>query len=147
MLSLACTQMYNTVLSLVSTHGHLNITRKFWPATTVAPWNAVHGCDLEMASWVSSEISWGKVAMLTNEGVVVLVQRSWGHQIPDIGHSWDEPERAPHKWYIYVWIVYYYYGTSVMQNIFPAWFYGHKREIYCCILMPEPMGRMYAVLI
>ena len=48
-----------TVVSQVSTHGHLNITHNFGPhgrlpgikipyvcieAATVAPWNAVHGC-------------------------------------------------------------------------------------------------------
>ena len=30
-------------------------------------------------------------------------------------------------------IIYYYYGASVTRNIMcPAWFYGHKREIFYC---------------
>ena len=50
-------------------------------------------------------------------------------------YYWGEPERAPHKRYSCVRIVYIlFYGTctSVMPNICPAWLYGHKREIFYC---------------
>ena len=49
-----------------------------------------------------------------------------------IGASLSEPHIngiAMHEFYI----IYYYYGTSVTRNIIcPAWFYGHKREIFYC---------------
>ena len=31
-----------------------------------------------------------------------------------------------------LYIIYFFYGTSVTWNICPAWFYGHKREIFYC---------------